>query len=489
MKGIRPFLSKVFKNQYFWLIGILLFAFLVRLYKINNPIADWHSWRQADTASVSRVYVQEGISFLYPRYHDVSSIQSGITNLKGYRFVEFPLYNVIHASLAKTFPQLSLEVWGRLVSIISSLISASLLFYLGRRFIGSWGGVFAAFYFAFIPYNIYFTRVILPGPMATAIALSSIASFVLYIDEDKNKHSYLYLSAILLAVSMLIKPYTVFYSIPIIYLVFRKHGFEGIFKNAKLFIKYLVFLDIALLPLLIWRIWINKFPQGIPFFKWTFNGDMIRFRPAFWRWIFGERLGKMILGVWGLIPFSFGLVFYKKKNYFIHAFLLGMFLYVSIFATANVRHDYYQIFIIPAVSLALAQGSAYLLKAKNSLITVPLLFFSILMMLGIGAYRIKDFYQVNHPEIIIAGQEVDKITPKDSLIIAPYNGDTAFLYQTNRWGWPAVDDSFENIIRKGADFYVSVNLNDSDTKYVENHFKVIKRTDKYMIADLHQPVK
>jgi len=84
------------------------------------------------------------------------------------------------------------------------------------------------------------------------------------------------------------------------------------------------------------------------------------------------------------------------------------------------------------------------------------------MMLMVGWLGIKDDYQINHPEIIEAGKMVDEITPKDALVIAPYNGDTAFLYQTNRWGWPAIEDSIDNIIAKGADFYVTVD-NDGST--------------------------
>ena len=35
-----------------WLILVL--GLIVRLYKLNTPLADWHSWRQVDTASVAR---------------------------------------------------------------------------------------------------------------------------------------------------------------------------------------------------------------------------------------------------------------------------------------------------------------------------------------------------------------------------------------------------------------------------------------------------
>ena len=117
----------------------------------------------------------------------------------------------------------------------------------------------------------------------------------------------------------------------------------------------------------------------------------------------------------------------------------------------------------------------------------PLLVFSIIMMLGATAYRVKEYYKVNHPEIMIAGEVIDRITPKDALIIAPYNGDTAFLYQTKRKGWPVIDTSLETLIKRGADYYVSVSLHDTDTLMVEEGYEVVEKTDSYVIMDLSKP--
>ena len=480
MSKIIEQLKRLLKNEYFLISIILIFAFLARLYKINNPIADWHSWRQADTASVTKIYVEEGINLLYPRYHDISSIQTGIFNPEGLRFVEFPVFNVIHASLYNTFATFSLEVWGRLLSIFSSLISTYILYLLGKRFIGKWGGILSAFFFAFLPFNIYFSRVILPEPLAVSFALFSMWLFVKFLDGEKSLP--LYLSAISFAIAMLIKPFVFFYGLPLFYLAVKKYGLKGLFKDKR----FLLAVDIALVPFFVWRIWINQFPAGIPFWKWAFNGDKIRFRPAFWRWIFVERLGRLILGTWGLIPFSFGLLKTKKENYFNLMFFFGVVLYAVVFATASVRHDYYQITMIPAISLLLAQGTINLWQTKNfeNWLARPLLIFSIAMMLMAGAYQAKEYYKINRPEIIRAGAALDRIAPKDAIVIAPYNGDTAFLYQTGRRGWPAIDDSIDRIIEKGASFYVSVDLNHTDTQMVEERFRVVEKTSEYIIVDL-----
>ncbi len=478
---------KNIKNiEYYFVSIILILAFFVRLYKINNPVADWHSFRQADTASVTRIYVEEGINLLFPKYYDLSSTQSRIFNPEGYRFVEFPVFNAFHAILASNFQFFTLEVWGRLVSVFSSLFSTYFLFLLGKRFMGKWGGVLAAFFFALLPFNIYFSRVILPEPMAIAFALSGVWFFIKFIDNEN--FPLLYLSGLLFAISLLIKPFTIFYFVPLIHLLHKKYNLKKITSNSKLFIKLFVFANIVLIPFFAWRAWISQYPAGIPGWKWMFNGDGIRFRPAFWRWIFGERLGKLILGFWGLVPFSFGFLKTKRTSLFNHFFLLGMFLYVTIFATANVRHDYYQTMVIPAICLVLAQGTLYMWQTKEFKVKLSrsLLLFSLLLMFSTGAYQVKEFYKINHPEIISTGQVVDKITPKDALIIAPYNGDTAFLYHTKRRGWPVVDTDFDTLIDRGADYYVSVTQNDSDTLMLMERFKIVERTADYIILDLHQ---
>lgn len=488
MKNLNKLFNRVksIKNlEYILLTLVLLLGFLARLYKINSPIADWHSFRQADTASVSRYFVDNGIKLFVPSYHDISTTQSGIFNPEGYRFVEFPLFNALHALFYTALPVLSFEVWGRLVSVFSALVSTIFIFKIGKKFIGVYGGVMAALFYAFMPFNIYFTRVILPEPLAITLGLASVWFYIKFVESEKGGH--LYFGSFLLALALLVKPYVFFFGIPVAYLLINKYGFKAIFTNKKL-----VFSGVFIFaPLFLWRVWMLQFPEGIPFWKWTFNGDGIRFKPAFWRWIFGERLGSLILGVWGLIPFSFGFLKFNKRYWFIYWFLLGAFFYVSLFATANVRHDYYQSVIVPPVSLALALGFIKMWKAQgfNFLVSRTLLVFATLMIFIIPAGTVRGFYAINRPEIIEAGKAVQELTPNDALVIAAYNGDTAFLYQTGRRGWPVVDRPIDEMIEKGAQYYVSVDLSHSQTVEFSERFDVIDKTDRYVIIKLNDANK
>lgn len=483
-------ITKLKYFEYLTLSAILVLALTARLYKINNPVADWHSWRQADTASVTRTYVSEGINLLYPRYHDISSVQTGLSNPEGYRFVEFPIFNTIHVIMVANFTIFSLEVWGRLVSIMSSLVTTIFIYLIGKRFIGRWGGLLSAGFFAFIPFNIYFSRVSLPEPMATMFAVVALWFFIEFVDNEK--YFYLYFSAVLLALGILVKPFVVFYLTPMIYLVSKKFGLRKVYRTPRLLIHILLFIDIAFIPFFLWRGWMNQYPQGIPHFLWAFNGDGIRFKPSFWRWIFAERFGHLILGSWGLIPFVFGILTRIKERYgyFIQATLLGMLFYVTVFATASVRHDYYQTITIPAVSLALASGflTLWFSEKFNRLLSRGLLLLSCGVMFITGAQQVREFYKINHPEIIEAGQVSDRLLPKEALVIAPYNGDTAFLYQTKRKGWPVVELPLNDLIEKGAQYYVSVNF-DPQTQEIVQGFQVIEQTPRYVIADLTKPKK
>src|SRR5664279_1290735 len=141
------------KITVFLLGAIILGGITVRLYRFDNPIADWHSWRQADTSAVSRNFIKSGFDVLHPRFDDLSNVPSGKDNPHGYRFVEFPIYNIAQAGLFKFVGIFTLEEWGRLVSIFSSVLVTIFLFLLVSRHSKKAIGLLSAFYYMFIPYN------------------------------------------------------------------------------------------------------------------------------------------------------------------------------------------------------------------------------------------------------------------------------------------------------------------------------------------------
>ena len=100
-------------------------------------------------------------------------------------------------------------------------------------------------------------------------------------------------------------------------------------------------------------------------------------------------------------------------------------------------------------------------------------------------YTIRTYYWINRPEIVEAGIAADKMLPKNAKVIAPYNGDTSFLYQTNRRGWP-IGFEIDKKIQMGATHYVTVSPTDADgeTRELVRKYTILVRNDRYAIIYL-----
>lgn len=479
---------------------ILLLAFVVRLHGFSSPVADWHSWRQADTSAVSRNFVKHGFDLLHPRFDDLSNIPAGKDNPQGYRFVEFPIYNFFQAGLYLTVGIFSLEQWGRLVTIFSSLLTIWFLYAIIKKYADSTTGLFTAFFYAVTPYAVYYGRTILPDQMMIMATLGGIYFFDCWLTTRKYDTKsalgtvYFCLSLLFIAAALLLKPYAAFFSLPILYLSWKEFGFTML-RQWKLYI----FAALALVPLVLWRIWMLPFPEGIPANDWLFNGGNIRFKGAFFYWVFADRIGRLILGYWGVVLLGFGLLYNSTRKFvttgkrthvgLFYMFLLSSLLYVTIIARGNVQHDYYQILILPSLFLFLGLGAkaltAFTSEIANKYVATLILLVCTGFMLTFGWYFVRDYYNINNPAIVEAGKAVDSLTPKNAKVIAPYEGDTAFLYQTNRQGWPAYEKDLPGLIALGADYVVLVHPNQGD-RDLRKQYAVVSESENYILLDLHK---
>lgn len=461
---------------------ICILAVILRMYNVSVPLADWHSFRQADTASVTREYVKHGIDILRPRYHDLSNIQSGKDNPEGYRMVEFPLINVFTATVIRGFALQEQEVLvGRLVSIGFSLITLVCLYLFGRNVSGKGTGVVAALLFAVLPYAVYYSRVILPEPAVLAAVMLSLVLFQSYAQSGGAKR--LALAAVSFAVALLIKPFALFFFPVFAALAFTYKGLRAV-SDIKLYGASIV----SVVPLYLWRKWILQFPEGIPASDWLFNKANIRLTGAFFHWIFEVRIFTLILGIGLVLPLILGLL-RKGKDWPVYAaWGVSMFAYLVILAGGNVQHDYYQVLLLPFLCLAVSRGIVGLWHVSPLQYHVALTRLSVLALLGLSLfvswYTVRGYYQINHWEIVKAGRAADETLPPDAKVIAPYMGDTAFLFQINRTGWPLGFD-IQDKIGKGAEYYVSTSYDD-ETNALMHEYKTVEKTPDFAIIDLRE---
>ncbi|MCD8485112.1 hypothetical protein LRY65_01805 [Candidatus Woesebacteria bacterium] len=276
-----------------------------------------------------------------------------------------------------------------------------------------------------------------------------------------------------------------------------------------------VVLGLSVLPLIWWRSWIQQFPSGIPASDWLLNGNGIRLKPAWWRWLFADRIGRLMFGYWGASFLLIGWVAgvrawtYKKlrtPRQWVQAVFaykdawlreegalvfggLGMLAYLVIFATGNVQHDYYQVPLVPILVLLWARGAVWLVRQGSGvwqkIELAGVVGVIALFSMAFSWYEVSGWFNVNNWAYVSAGEAIQRLTPEDALIIAPGFGDTTFLFQTERRGWP-IGFEIEDKIAAGAQYYASTAYDD-EARRLEAEYTVLEKTDDYIIIDLQQP--
>lgn len=477
------------KIDIFILTFIIIVAFIFRLYKISTPLADLHSWRQADTSAVTRNFVKRGIDFLHPRFDDLSNIQSGRENPEGYRFVEFPIYNALVATIYRLLPLLSIEVYGRLVTAVFSLFIILVLYYLGLKESGRITAIIASFVYAVFPFFVFFSRVILPETTSLSFVFLSIFFLYLYSGSKRKVFSVVWFicSLVFFALSLLVKPPAIFYAITLLVLFYKKFGLTLIKKPAV----YLYFI-LGIIPLALWRLYIQNFPEGIPPSDWlitmvnTNQGlQNIFFRPAFFRWIFFERINNFILG--GYLTFFLILgVVSKQKKYILSSILISALAYLFTFQGGNVQHEYYQTYILPAIALFIGVGVSTVLENKKIFIQ-PIIAYSVIFVLfGLSFffsfYKVKDYYSYPQ-ELPQIANIIKTLTNENDRIVTDRSGDTTLLYLTERRGAAAIYKSYPELKQLGYKYLVTLHK-DTIKDLKEKKYKVIFENNTFAMFEL-----
>ncbi|GIW63036.1 MAG: hypothetical protein KatS3mg090_0862 [Patescibacteria group bacterium] len=468
--------------------SILVLGVIARLYNITAPLADYHSWRQVDTASTAKIFVEEGFNLMLPRYHDLSNVQSGQDNPEGYRMVEFPLYNAIFAFLYQQFNYFSIEFYGRLVSIIAYLVSGLIIYYLLSSELNYPSAIVGLTSFSFMPFMVFFTRVVLPEPTAMAFGLIAIFfSYRLYKAETKLKALIFYsLSLLFFASSILIKPTAIFYGIIMLYYFFKRYDIF-VFTRPQFYLYYIL----SIIPFVLWRIHIAKYPEGIPASNWlitqvqtTSGVQTIFFRPSFFYWVFFKRITNLILG--GLLVFYLIYGVIKNKNWLFRTFFISMLAYLFVFQGGNVQHEYYQILIFPAISIAISAGFySFSKELKNNGLSVFVFILLFISSVYFSFVDVKGYYRIP-PDLISYSRIIDIITQPNSLIVTDRNGDTTLLYLSNRKGSPVLIEDLEKLKKYNYKYIVLTDQNKKNEllqKYPDN-LKEVFKSDELTILEV-----
>lgn len=304
------------------------------------------------------------------------------------------------------------------------------------------------------------------------------------------------ISLVALMIALLLKPFVLFMGLVFVVIAWQKWQWKSVLQWPL----YL-YVAAAVAPFWAWRKWIEQFPTGIPANDWLFNGDGIRLRPAWFRWLGWERLTKLILGGVGVPFLTLGALVPGKSWWKYLAWWVGVAAYFVVIATGNVRHDYYQVLILPIICLTVARGlvlfSQWFQNRIEKVDMVQLSAFhsqfiisSLALVMVLSIYFVADTYVRGYystrPDWETAGRAADELLPPNAKIIAPAFGDTAFLFQTKRIGWP-IGFEIPDKIAKGAEYYVTTSYDD-EARELEKQYTTISKNNDYLILNLQAPI-
>jgi len=252
-----------------------------------------------------------------------------------------------------------------------------------------------------------------------------------------------------------------------------------------------VYVILGIAPFNVWRMYISQYPEGIPASSWlfayvnTFEGPKnIFFRPAFFRWIFMERIGTAMLGIYMSFFFILGVVGNYKK-YFLHSIFFSSIIYLLTFQGGNVQHEYYQTIAFPGFAIMTGLGIALVVKQSqnfNKFLAYPAIIVVLGLSLFFSYYKVKDYY--NYPnDLPQIAKLIMTLTNPDDKIVTDRMGDTTLLYLADRKGSPAIYKSIPELRELGYSYLVTANK-DVTNELKEQGLEILVENEQFSIIRL-----
>jgi 4-amino-4-deoxy-L-arabinose transferase-like glycosyltransferase len=492
------------------LIVIWILAVAARLVLINQPYIDHWSWRQSDVAAIARNYSENGFRFAYPQIDWAG-------DAPGYVGTEFPILPFIAAIFYKIA---GVHEWiGRIQAVIFFAVSLPFLFLLVREIFGSTAAVWATFFYSFAPLNVFAGRSFMPDVPSLSFAIVGLYFFLRWVEHGES--SSLFVAAIAISLSFLIKITSIVVVVPIVYLAVAGDGDPGSDEARRAWgrrgqrprIQLLLFALVALLPSAIWYWHAHQIGQKLYPYHF-FGAGGIRIENLSWYGhIAQQTLTSSLTALLSLMALM-GLLVAPRSKYsrFFHWWLVAMVLFVIVVGYGN-RHLWYQLPLVP-IAAAFA-GAACASVGSNISSRVVAVTLSILLVSSftiLAFLCVQPFYQSSAAQLRDAGLQLNKVTAPDALIVAADMGDPTIFYYAQRKGWHFLendaiyngtpDDSqqaindLERLRRRGATHFVFTRNTfwwlQSYPEFVThliNNAMVIEATPEFRIYKLDTPIR
>jgi len=494
--------TKVFYDRAACIFLLIVLALALRLTRLNLPFFEPYNsiGRQAVGASVARNFYQHGFNFFYPEINENGAGPS-LFNLE----MPFAAYlAAIGYALAG-----GVREWvARGVSVLFSMGTLIILYFLTKRLYDKRTALATLLFAAVSPLHLALSRAVQPEEILIFASTGTLAAYYFY--QETRKKRFFILSALCLFVAIGSKLYSLYLFIPLLFLGLRVEG-KKIFRDPKNYAYLAVSLSAGLWWLAMWR---AGQTQELAYSSYHYAVHRAGEGMSYWRvlfhWPYVKILSKVflvhILTPLGIIFFLAGLLqrVKTKADAFVQIWFWSVVLFMLVFLRAAIQHSYYQAPFIPACAILVGKGArrlfahasvGRLLRNRLTLTLILICEMASLLYFYRGLYFIPPkFYS-----ILEAGSAVERLTPKDSLVVASHGTSAIQLYYTDRKGWSfglvpepgeTLIGSFEKLRKKGAAYFVASSREELDRvpeflEYLRGRYAVVEEKPGYLLFKLN----
>jgi hypothetical protein len=410
---------------------IVLFGFFARAATFKSPLLDHHAWRQADTASIARNFVEERFNPLYPQV-DWRGAQPN-----GYVATGFELSAVVVAAIARVtgfHPEI-----GRLVSALAFIASALLVWTFVRRRYGDVAGIGATFLYAFgYPLALFMERAFMNEALLIALSVAALVTTQRYLEF--RRIGWWALTVALCVLIGITKPTYLVIVAPIAGLFIEARGRQMLRSPA---LAVLALLTIGAVALWYRHMHALSLTTNLSFglFNKIFDADLV-FSGSFWLRI-ARRLFRDVLGPVGIVTVvAGGWLAWKRRGWCELLGVAGFLAYLVAVPGGNLAHDYYQLVLMPIApvlaGLAIGHWHARLTASRGparaaAVVSVVLMVAAFSTFIRLSSFHSWFYY--DPPDITFCETAAALGTAADRVIVMLDVGDPKYLFCMNRKGW------------------------------------------------------
>ena len=418
---------------------------------ITAPLLDYHFHRQCNTAAIARNYYRNGLHFGTPQIDWEGDYQ-------GKAATEFPLYMWLMGAL---WPVAGLgELWGRLLSVTFSALTAVYLFLLLEKRLERETALFAAALFSALPVEVYFGRTVQPEALALLATTAALYHWDRWLSAPARLLHW--------AAAALFAFLAFAHKLPYLYLLLPLAALAWHEKKRS-------WTDpwawgaclLALAGVAGWYRYASTGVFVVPAHAWEF-AKMLEYDrlPYFIFFQFFSRLPELAATYAGMVLLGFGaweLIGLRKQWFFLYWWCAVA---LSLVLAGGYAH-WHEYTSLPFAPVNAALMGAGLLRLKRSAKTTGARLALALMVASIpiqAAFRIGHWYRNGYPYLSRAGEAAAAVSAPADLFICNERTSSVFLYYLDRkgWAWSVKEagsaqsvELLRSHIKKGGKFYAT----------------------------------